>query len=274
MRLMEDAGLHPGDQVAIDSSGSFPGFAIAAILAAESLGAKSTVIVSVGSSTWGANRPDFSLPDILASLAARGLLPHGADAVSPGGADDAGTDMDPAFLAVIIDRAAARGSHILGTKYLPADIAQRLAFFAAEGTLAAPSAAPSAAPPPPTVRTPALLVSIGGNLPSTGLGDVLAGRSGLIRASDFPRLSPSGGRKVPGIGLVQSFLAEGRPVIRLIDVKDIAARTGLPWDPYPWPTDPGLPPRSGPATRLIAIATIILAFLATWAVRRRQKRRA
>ena len=108
----------------------------------------------------------------------------------------------------------------------------------------------------------------------------MAGRSGLIRASDFPRGSRQGDsltsspRRVPGLGLVQSFLSKDLPVIRLIDVKDIAARTGLPWDPYPWPADLGLAPRSGPATRMIALSPIILAFFAAWAVRRGQTGRA
>lgn len=252
LRLLREAGVGEGDVVAVDSSGSFPGFAIATLLAAESLGARTLCIASVGSSTWGANRPEFALPDILWFLADRGILANGPAVVSPGGADDLGKDMDPDLVAAILERAASHGSTVLRVVGLEADIVARQSFFAkAAGG-----------------RRPAVFVSIGGNLPSTGPGDVLAGRSGLLRAADF-----ADGR-VPGRGLVQEFLAEGLPVIRLIDVKDLAARYGLPWDPEPWPSDPGLPPETTAFDRGVALTAVLAAFATAALGGRIQRRRA
>jgi poly-gamma-glutamate system protein len=245
-RLLVEAGVKAGDLVGIDSSGSFPGFAVATVIAAESLGARTLVIVSVGSSTYGANRPDFALPDILIALARAGLIAHGPDAVSAGGGEDAGQGMDPGELGAIISRAGAHGAVLLGGGGLESDLAARLAFLSerAGGGL------------------PSLLVSIGGNLASTGEGDLLSGRSGLLHARDFPA------GRAPGRGLVQAFLAKGLPVVRLIDVKELAAATGLPYDPLPWPEGPGLPPPRPRPRPLLSLALAALAFLVAAGIRR------
>jgi poly-gamma-glutamate system protein len=236
VRLLVRAGARPGDTVAIDSSASFPGFAIASLIAAKELGITTIFIASAGSSTWGANRPEFSLADMVGALSRRGILDGRVDAVSPGGALDRGLDLEPDALARVLDRAVAGGARLLSSGTLDEAIGLRRAFIdglRGDSRLAA-------------------IVSIGGNLASTGPGDVLAGRSGILWPRDFPA------GKAPGRGLVQSFLAEGIPVIRLIDVKDLSASYGLPWDPDSWPSDPGLPARL-PAAWVFLFATLALA---------------
>lgn len=61
-RLLLEAGVGPGDRVAVDSSGSFPGFAVAALVAVRSLGAVPVAVISVGSSTWGPIVPSSPCP--------------------------------------------------------------------------------------------------------------------------------------------------------------------------------------------------------------------
>jgi poly-gamma-glutamate system protein len=248
-RLYREAGARPGDAIAIDSSGSFPGFALAAAIAAEGLGAKTIIIVSIGSSTWGANRPDFALPDMLAALVRRGIVGHGADAVSAGGAGDSGSDMDPEALAATLARARASGAVIIESGSPAADLAARQALIAerAGGTRLA------------------AFVSIGGNLPATGAGDVMAGLSGLIR----PGYLPAGAGR--GDGMVQRYLAAGVPVIRLIDVKELCARTGLAFDPRPWPADPGLPPPRRTWVGPFAIAALIVALAVALVAKRKAR---
>ncbi|MEI6388430.1 MAG: poly-gamma-glutamate system protein [Spirochaetota bacterium] len=235
VRLLVRAGARPGDTVAIDSSASFPGFAIASLVAASELGITTIFIASAGSSTWGANRPEFSLADMVSALSRRGIIDGRVDAVSPGGALDRGLDLEPAALARVLDRAVAGGARLLSSVNLDEAISLRRAFIARQGGDSHLAA----------------IVSIGGNLASTGPGDVLAGRSGILWPRDFPA------GKAPGRGLVQTFLAEGIPVIRLIDVKDLSATSGLPWDPDSWPADPGLPPRL-PAAWVLMFAILAL----------------
>lgn len=52
--------------------GACSGFAMAALIAAETLGAETTCIVSLGASTYGANQVTFTLADMVGTLAKRG----------------------------------------------------------------------------------------------------------------------------------------------------------------------------------------------------------
>lgn len=256
-RMIMEAGAGPGDAVAVDSSGSFPGFAIAAAIACESIGADCILIVSIGSSTWGANLPGFTLADMIGLLHSEGLIARGLAGVSPGGADDSGSDMDGPVLERALSRALHQGASIIRGPELETDIEARRAVFEsqAEG------------------RPISAFISIGGNYPATGgeeFGNgILSGNGGLGAA---------GPSRVSGkFGMVQHFLAQGIPVIRILDIKGLAARTGLPWDPLPWPADPGMPPPTDPRAtairRLIAGLTLALAFASLLAGMNAKKKR-
>ena len=244
VRLLREAGVHPGDRVAVDSSGSFPGFAVATLLAARTLGAETVTLASVGASTYGANRPEFTLPDMLQVLRTRGLLARGPVAVSPGGASDAGTDMDAAALEPALQRAAIHGSAILRPTTLAAQVAAKRALLG----------------------SPRVMVSVGGNWASAGPGEGLLGRTGLLRPSDFGAGGPA------GTGLIQACLRDGIPVLRILDVQDLCARTGLPFDPIPWSVD-GLAARPRPNPWLVGLGPV-LALGAGYLVRRRRREEA
>ncbi len=245
-RLFVEAGIKPGDLVAVESSGSFPGFAIASLVAAGSLGATATASLSIGSSTWGANRPGFTLPDMVLALERRGILADLPISVSPGGSDDIGRDMEKAALEAAMSRAEASGARIIREADLGRDVAARKAFLESRGK-------------------PRIFVSIGGNWAAAGPGEALLGRTGLLCLKDFP------GGRVSGHGLVQSFLRDGLPVIRILDVEDLCARTGLAYDPRPWPGEgkSGLY-RGKAASPLVILAGPILAIAAVLALRLRR----
>ncbi|HWQ09861.1 MAG TPA: poly-gamma-glutamate system protein, partial [Holophaga sp.] len=238
VRLLREAGVRPGDRIAVDSSGSFPGFAIATLIAARSLRVETTAIVSVGASTYGANRPDFTLPDMIHLLAARGMLKAEPAAVSPGGSSDAGPDMEPAALAAALQRAGQRNIPVLRIPDLAQDVAAKRA----------------------VLGRPRVLVSIGGNWASAGPGEGVLGRTGLLRPGDFGPGGPT------GTGLIQSCLRDGIPVIRILDVQDLCARTGLPFDPIPWPAGPLT--GQGRPVRLAAALGLVLAFGTAFWIRR------
>jgi poly-gamma-glutamate system protein len=250
-RLLVEAGVQPGSRVVVESSGSFPGFAIATLVAARSLGAEPAAVVSIGASTYGANRPEFTLADMLQVLARAGLVAHGPLAVSPGGAGDRGLDLDPAALDAALARAAAGGAAILRPTSLAADVAAKRALLDRGGR-------------------PAVLVSVGGNWAAAGPGEALLGRTGLIRPDAFGPGGP------PGTGLIQSYLRDRIPVVRILDVADLCARTGLAFDPVPWPAEGrsglygGLNRGRRPPRALVA-AGPLLAVLAALAVRRRSR---
>ena len=244
VRLLRQAGVHPGDRVALDSSGSFPGFAIATLVAAQTLGAEAVSVTSIGASTYGANRPEFTLSDMLQVLVQHRILPRGPAAVSPGGESDFGRDMDATALEAALARARGNGAVILHTPDLIADIAAKRAILA----------------------VPKVLVSVGGNWASAGTGEGVLGRTGLVLPGDFGPGGPA------GTGLIQSYLREGVPVIRILDIQDLCARTSLPYDPIPWPrTAFSGKPRLHP---LLIATGPLLALLGAFLVRRRRERRA
>lgn len=246
VRLMTRAGVQPGSRVAVESSGSFPGFTIAALVAARSLGAEAVPVVSIGASTYGANRPEFTLADMLDLLARRGLIQRGPVAVSPGGESDRGRDMDPPALEAALARAGGRGAAILRPDGLAADVANQRAILDSRGR-------------------PAVFVSVGGNWAAAGPGEGLLGRTGLLVPGAFRDGGP------PGTGLIQSYLRDRVPVIRILDVQDLCVRTGLPFDPIPWPAEgrSGLYRGTLPPRGLIALGPV-LAILAAVLVRRRR----
>jgi len=219
-RLLREAGAREGDLVAIDSSGSFPGFAVAAIVAAESAGIRPVVVVSIGASTYGANRPELSIADMLEALARRGAIRSGPVAVSPGGGDDAGEGMDQDELEAALARAASAGVRLLKPAGPSRDVAERLSVLRESSG----------------GRRPAAFVSIGGNWAAEAME--------------------------------RAYRAEGVPVLRILDIKDLCARTGLAFDPQPWP-EPGsaaLYARRPPGAAL-ALAGIVVAFVAAAAAK-------
>lgn len=245
VRLLRQAGVHRGDRVALDSSGSFPGFAIATLVAAKTLGAEAVSVTSIGASTYGANRPEFTLPDMIQVLVKHGILPRGPAAVSPGGESDFGRDMEGTALEAALARARANGAQIIRTRDLAADVAAKRAILDRHDR-------------------PRVLVSVGGNWASAGTGEGVLGRTGLVLPGEFGSSGPT------GTGLIQSYLREGIPVIRILDVQDLCVRTGLPFDPIPWPRN-GLSQKMLPHPLLIALGPF-LAILGAVLMQRRRER--
>ena len=91
---LDRAGLHAGDVVAAGLSGSFPGLDLALVVACQSLDLRLVAISSVTSSSWGANQPGFTWPEMEARLVRAGVTRPVTVAVSTGGAEDRAADLD------------------------------------------------------------------------------------------------------------------------------------------------------------------------------------
>ena len=90
-----DAGVRPGNVVAGGCSGSFPALNLALACACQALGAELIVVSSVTASTWGANQPGFTWPEIESRLARAGIIRPVSVAVSVGGQGDMALDLEP-----------------------------------------------------------------------------------------------------------------------------------------------------------------------------------
>lgn len=62
--LLNQAGLQPGDTIAVMLTGSMPGANMAMLIACDAMDIHPVVITSIGASQWGANDPDMTWLDM------------------------------------------------------------------------------------------------------------------------------------------------------------------------------------------------------------------
>ena len=113
MRQLSAHGVRSNDTVVASFSGSFPGLNLAVMAACKAMGLRLIAISSVTASTWGANEPGFTWPEIEALVSRAGVMPAVSVAISLGGTRDSARDLSDE------GRALARR--------IQADAAQRLA---------------------------------------------------------------------------------------------------------------------------------------------------
>jgi poly-gamma-glutamate system protein len=212
LQLLLDAGVKSGDKVSVAFTGSFPALNLAVIIACETLGAEPIIITSIGSSTWGANEPDFTYLDIENLLFRQGVIRHTSLAASIGGGDDIGRSLSRAGRR-LIETAASRNSVPLITgRSLPENIAQRREIYArySEG------------------KSYGAFINVGGGV-------------AVLGSSESGALIPAGlnleyvVRNYPARGLIHEYWEQGTPIIHLLDVDRIAQQYGLPKAPVPQP---------------------------------------
>jgi poly-gamma-glutamate system protein len=201
VRLLKDSGVSSDTVIAINASGSFPGFVLASLSACNALQLKTFVIASVGASTYGANTPGNTIADMLLKDTVR-KLNHTLLAVTPGGSGDRGRELDPDELERISKMLEKQGIPFVKPLNLADAISLRESLFNGAGCT--------------------LLVNIGGNHASIGEDVNLALAAGIIK--------PDGKKEFEEPGLVQSFLAQGKPVIQILNVKKLFASYGLDFD--------------------------------------------
>ena len=190
-------------------SGSFPALNLSVMAACQALDANLVAVSSVTASTWGANQPGFTWPEVEARLVRASLIRRASVAVSTGGAHDRARDLDPEGRALaerILDATASDlGAAALRPSSLTASIEERLELYRRE------------ARGHPLV----LYVNVGGTDPSLGTSaTVLRLRSGFLPGVPFDFS--------PGRGLVARFAERGIPVLTMLNVRDLALRWGVP----------------------------------------------
>ena len=203
------AGVASGDWIAVNSSASYPGFTLATLCAAETMGAQVQMVFSYGSSMYGGNVPEFTFPAMLDLLNGKGLLRTRIRATSPGAIRDRVHDLLdenpwPLFQSILSGR---REEHL--PEYgVEQSVRRRLEIF-------------DAAP-----RPVACFVSCGGPGASLGRSDrILSVGYGLLKRPDFP--VPQG----PDRGLIFEYLDRGVPVIHLLFTRGICQDFNIPYGP-------------------------------------------
>jgi len=215
-----DAGLSSGEKVTILSSGSFPGLALSAIAAAESLDLDITLIASLGSSTWGANTISMPLSAILRIIRENGFVRTTPSAYTLGGGGESGGGMAPEGITALLQSASRDNIQILVADSIEEMILKKGEIAFVPGTK--------------------LVVQIGGSQADIGTNPaVLDLPPGLL----FPYTE-----KNPGNGLIASALRLGIPVLHIIDIPQLAKEVGIPGDL-------SNPRKRSPARIIAAVAT-------------------
>lgn len=204
VQLLWEAGVSPGDCVGAAFSGSFPALNLAVLSACAAMDVDVVYIDSVGASTYGATWPQLTFPEIAFRLVEDGLLPTHAAAYSLGGDGDLGLNMDPAAVSEIQARMAQTHISCLYEADYQTNLSKRMEIYDQEGPISC-------------------FIGVGGNQTTGGLGEDSLGW-GVLTGLD---------RELPGpdSGLIQRYGAQGLPVIHLLNIKQLVADYGLPYDP-------------------------------------------
>ena len=212
VHLFRQAGVERGDAVAVGASGSFPSLAIATLAAAEAVQVRLVLIGSLGASQWGANDPEFSWLDIQDCLLSSGFMKEKPAALSLGGEEDTGLDLDPGLRDSLVRRIRERGIVLIEEPGLERNVQERIHLY--EKNAAG--------------KKIKAFVNIGGNWANIGTdSEILNVKPGLTSIRRFP--------EAPRSGMVFEMAKLGAPVIHLLNIRGLCERYGLPWDPIPLP---------------------------------------
>jgi poly-gamma-glutamate system protein len=243
VQLLQEAGVKAGDTIAVGASGSFPALLVATLAAAEAMDVHPIIILSLGSSSYGATRSGFTLLDMYEVLLRKDVVSIPPAAVSLGGAGDIGRDYEPETRDQLIARIRKVGIPFLYEPDLRHNVAQRMTLYlkpASSGRIAA-------------------FVNIGGSYAELGTSPlVLKLEPGLNTHAAIPAAKETH-------GVVFEMLEHHIPVVHLLHIKSLAVKYGLPWDPIPFPkpaADGGSRARSEPRASTGTVAVAYFSLLA------------
>ncbi len=233
VRWFHELNLSPGDVVAIGSSGSFPSLTLSTLCAAEAMDLQPILIVSLGASTFGANRPDFTYLDMENFLYEKGVLRHKTIAASLGGSDDLGGGLSEEGISSLRQAAARNHIPFLKSENLSQNVRQRAELYFSKGI-------------------PSVFVNIGGARINIGNYETAIRLKPGINEIFWKIEQPE--------SMVEFFAAKKIPIIHLLNIKKIALKYNLPIDPIPLPVlgESGIYFRQGRSLSIVAFVVLLV----------------
>jgi poly-gamma-glutamate system protein len=204
LRLLSEAGVARGDTVAVIVSASFPALALSVLAAVNELEAEPLLISSLGASSYGANVRRATWLDIEMWVRDAGVMDITSVLVTAGGEEDAGIGLSDEGLNWIVEAADRSGVELRWFDSLAGAIESRMKLLAASGAK--------------------VVVNVGGGHASLG---------GCPHAAILPAgLWESGhGCQCDERGVLARASGLGLPVIHLLDIRRLAVRYGLDFEP-------------------------------------------
>lgn len=194
-------GVKPGDKVAVSMTGSFPGLNLAVLAALQELNVEVKGISSIGSSSWGANEPGFTWPEIELFLRSEGVLRVGCSAVTFGGTGDRGMEWSETDFAIAAEVVRKASLPLIKPRNLRDAVERRLLFYGK----------------PDNYK---VFINVGGGAGSLGGGAKLR----FVRGGWFDE--PLGLQGSPN-GVMDAFLKSGVPCLNLLYLDDLNRRMGI-----------------------------------------------
>lgn len=114
---LSELNLQEGDTIAVQETGSYPALDIAMLSAIKTLKLKPLIIFSVGASQFGANRPNFTWPDIYNNLVKNGVFNYDILGATLGGSRDNGYGMTPGAILKLNDSIKRNGYKVINIPY-------------------------------------------------------------------------------------------------------------------------------------------------------------
>ena len=193
LRWFGELGLQRGDRVLVSASSSFPAMVYSCLSACEELGLDITFMLSLGSSSWGANREGLNLCEMLKILRRGGFLK--TRPCTLGGTNENADGMDSSAKTTL--QGTVSDDEMVKGLTLDELVALKSEYIAGCK----------------------LVVNIGGNASSMGTDSMsLNLPAGIVRPSD----SLDGGN-----GLAGNALRAGVPVLHVLNLRGLSEKCGI-----------------------------------------------
>lgn len=215
--MFKEAGVKKGDEVGVVFSGSFPAINIAVMAACDVFDLKTCIMASIGASSYGANDPDFNFFDMANLLYNEGLLKTNIDYISLGGSHDMGDDFWEGVSEPIIERINQSSAKYISIRDYEENLNYRMNEFKK------------------TIPNMKLFINVGGNIVAMGLDEeAYIYNNGLVKPNYLSTSLKKGNYSKKG--LIERYLDKGIPIIHMLNLKSIALKYDLPYDPVVAPT--------------------------------------
>ena len=235
VQMLYEAGVRPGDDVAVGMTGSFPGFDLSVFAGVEAIGAKPIVISSVGSTEYGANERTFTWPDMEKALFDAGVIHTRSVEIAPGGT------LAGAGAAIRSQIAEASGIPVLPVLPVPQDIKFRERVYQQAAT--------------DDGRQIAAFIDVGGAAANVGS---TSNESIITPGFSQPQWSQY---EAAHLGVVGWMALHGVPIVAMIGVQQLAKSFGIPYDPVLRPTARDLAAPPADPLALVGALAFILALV-------------
>ncbi len=194
-------GLWRHADVAVSFSGSFPALNIAVLAALQELDVDVKGISSVGASSWGANEPGLSWPEMECILREGGVLKVSASAVTLGGTSDNGAEWNDYARGIAMESVKRSRLPILSPRNIRDAVKKRMRFYG-------------------NPKDYAIYINVGGGHASMGGGvHVRHSQGGWY----FEPLKEKGDPD----GVIDNFLKAGVPCLNLLYIENLNQRENI-----------------------------------------------